>query len=181
MKGHEERKVALEVPGAPLEPISSTPGSDGRDRENVKSSASRSKESREIEGSNTVANTPPQTPAGATSRLPSAWSLEELDVQPSTPEVQSAGSAHTAQVRNISPNSASPKSRLLLSILSLLLGWAGIHRFYVRKYGTGVLMLLTFGGFYIWWLIDTVVALAGKFRDKDGRLVMNWKSEKVST
>jgi TM2 domain-containing membrane protein YozV len=33
----------------------------------------------------------------------------------------------------------------------------GIHRFYVGKIGTGILMILTFGGFGIWVLVDLIM------------------------
>jgi len=43
-----------------------------------------------------------------------------------------------------------------------------VHRFYVGKIGTGVLMILTFGGLGIWVLIDFIMILVGKFTDKEG-------------
>lgn len=49
---------------------------------------------------------------------------------------------------------ASPKSALIAFLLCLFLGNLGVHRFYVGKFGTGLLMLITFGGFGIWTLID---------------------------
>lgn len=39
-------------------------------------------------------------------------------------------------------------------ILSVLLGGVGVDRFYVGDVGLGVLKLFTFGGFFIWWVID---------------------------
>lgn len=56
-------------------------------------------------------------------------------------------------------------------LLCLLLGAFGIHRFYVGKIGTGILMILTFGGLGIWVLVDLIMIAVGSFKDKDGRLI----------
>ena len=53
-------------------------------------------------------------------------------------------------------------------LLCFFLGFLGVHRFYVGKIGTGVLMLLTFGGFGIWSLIDFIIIVCGNFKDKKG-------------
>jgi TM2 domain-containing membrane protein YozV len=53
-------------------------------------------------------------------------------------------------------------------LLCLLLGGLGIHRFYVGKIGTGILMLLTLGGLGIWALIDLIMIAVGSFKDKSG-------------
>ena len=67
-------------------------------------------------------------------------------------------------------------------VLCLLLGGFGAHRFYVGKIGTGILMILTFGGFFgIWILIDLVVILCGAFTDKDGNKIRQWTGEQLST
>ena len=50
-----------------------------------------------------------------------------------------------------------------------LLGGLGIHRFYVGKIGTGILMIITFGGLGIWALIDLIMIIVGKFKDKEGK------------
>jgi TM2 domain-containing membrane protein YozV len=69
---------------------------------------------------------------------------------------------------------ASPKSRLAAAILAWFLGLLGVHRFYVGKVGTGILMVLTFGGVGVWAIIDFIVIVVGSFRDKEGRVLSNW-------
>ena len=77
----------------------------------------------------------------------------------------------------IADGDVSPKSRLAVTLFAAA-GWftfiAGIHRFYLGKIGTGVLMLLTFGGFGVWTLIDIIMAVAGTMKDKDGKLITKW-------
>jgi TM2 domain-containing membrane protein YozV len=68
----------------------------------------------------------------------------------------------------------SPKSRLATTLLAFFLGELGIHRFYLGKIGTGILMILTLGGLGIWALIDFIMAVAGIMRDKEGKLIKNW-------
>ncbi len=65
----------------------------------------------------------------------------------------------------------SDSSWLVALILCILLGYLGIHRFYVGKAGTGILMLLTGGGFGIWWLIDIILIAVGGFTDKGGNFL----------
>ena len=63
-------------------------------------------------------------------------------------------------------------------VLCFLLGFLGAHRFYVGKYGTGVIQLLTLGGFGWWMIFDLVIILMGKFRDAHGmRLVPPHQAE----
>jgi PBP1b-binding outer membrane lipoprotein LpoB len=62
----------------------------------------------------------------------------------------------------------SNKSFLVTWLLSLLLGVLGVDRFYLGKVGTGILKLITFGGLGIWALIDLILLLANKTRDKQG-------------
>lgn len=62
----------------------------------------------------------------------------------------------------------SNKSFLATWLLSLLLGVFGVDRFYLGKVGTGILKLVTFGGLGIWALIDLILVLANKTRDKQG-------------
>ncbi len=62
----------------------------------------------------------------------------------------------------------SEKSFVAALILCILLGSLGVHRFYVGKIGTGILMLLTFGGLGIWTLVDIIVIAVGNFKDSNG-------------
>ena len=68
----------------------------------------------------------------------------------------------------------SPKSRLAVTLLAWFLGQLGIHRFYLEKYGTAILMLFTLGGLGIWALIDFIIAVTGNMKDKDGKLITTW-------
>lgn len=68
----------------------------------------------------------------------------------------------------------SEKSRLAAALLCWFIGVFGVHRFYVGKVGTGILMLITFGGLGIWALIDLIIILVGSFRDKQGKVLANW-------
>ena len=55
------------------------------------------------------------------------------------------------------------------ALLCFFLGGLGVHRFYVGKIGTGILMIFTLGGLGIWLIIDFVMILTGSFKDKEGK------------
>lgn len=79
------------------------------------------------------------------------------------------------------PNYAPPttaKSFVVTWILCLLLGGLGIDRFYLGKVGTGVLKLLTAGGFGIWILVDLIITLTGNQTDKQGRRLEGYQANK---
>jgi len=65
----------------------------------------------------------------------------------------------------------SDKNYIATVLLCFFLGTLGIHRFYVGKIGTGILMLITAGGLGIWWLIDFLISLFAHFKDKQGRVI----------
>ena len=60
------------------------------------------------------------------------------------------------------------KSKVVALILSIFLGELGIDRFYLGYIGTGILKLISCGGFGIWWLIDLIMIATGKLKPKDG-------------
>ncbi|CAN5414256.1 hypothetical protein BH10PAT4_BH10PAT4_1120 [soil metagenome] len=62
------------------------------------------------------------------------------------------------------------KQRHFLAVffLSFLWGTFGVDRFYLGKVGTGILKLVTFGGFGIWTIVDLVLIMSGAMRDKQG-------------
>ena len=62
----------------------------------------------------------------------------------------------------------SPRTRTIAAVLAFFLGVLGVHRFYVGKVGTGILQIVTAGGFGIWTLI------VGSFKDKEGRTLTTW-------
>lgn len=62
----------------------------------------------------------------------------------------------------------SPRNFIAAILLCFFLGVLGVHRFYVGKIGTGILMLLTGGGFGIWYIVDLVLIATSSFKDKHG-------------
>jgi TM2 domain-containing membrane protein YozV len=58
---------------------------------------------------------------------------------------------------------------LAVFFLSFMWGTFGVDRFYMGKIGTGILKLLTFGGFGIWVIVDLALVMSGAMRDKQGQ------------
>ena len=69
---------------------------------------------------------------------------------------------------------ASDKKIVPALLLCFFVGFLGVHRFYVGKVGTGILQLLTLGGFGIWALIDFILIVTGSFKDSDGNKLTQW-------
>ena len=60
---------------------------------------------------------------------------------------------------------------LALFLLTFFVGVLGVHRFYVGKIGTGVLMLITLGGLGVWFLVDLLLVVTGQFTNKYGQKI----------
>jgi TM2 domain-containing membrane protein YozV len=61
------------------------------------------------------------------------------------------------------------KSWVVTLLLAFFMPIFGVHRMYVGKVASGVLQMITFGGFFIWWLIDVIRILTGEFTDANGQ------------
>ena len=84
-----------------------------------------------------------------------------------------ASSSASASAMFGNASNVSPKSWLVTLLLCLFLGTICIHRFYVGKIGTGILMILLLmtGISAIWAVIDLILIILGKFKDKQGLLI----------
>ena len=94
---------------------------------------------------------------------------------------------------DIPQGDVSSKSRLAVVLLTWFLGGLGLHRFYIGKVFSGLVILilmivgyalalsvssLTGGLIFVvvglWILIDFIMAIAGTMKDKEGRPIKNW-------
>jgi TM2 domain-containing membrane protein YozV len=72
------------------------------------------------------------------------------------------------------PEEVSIKKRSVALVLCMLFGWLGLHRFYVDKHVTALIMMLSLGGFGLWYFIDLIWVIAGTFEDKEGKVLHDW-------
>jgi hypothetical protein len=68
----------------------------------------------------------------------------------------------------------SPHSRLIALVLCVLLGYLGVHRFYVGRVVSGLIWMFTGGLLGIRWLIDIILITTANFRDSEGLRVLDW-------
>lgn len=74
----------------------------------------------------------------------------------------------------------SNQSRLAVLLFAIFLGSLGVHSFVVGKVGVGLsqlaITICTCGIFgWIWPLVDVILIAVGDYRDKEGRLILNWE------
>jgi TM2 domain-containing membrane protein YozV/Tfp pilus assembly protein PilE len=74
----------------------------------------------------------------------------------------------------------SPKKRNTVMLLCFFLGWAGVHRFYLGKIITGIIMVVTLGGLGIWTLADFWISAYGPYKDSKGLYIAKSKNTGLS-
>lgn len=62
----------------------------------------------------------------------------------------------------------SEKSRFVALILCILFGFLGVHRFYLKKYPTGILFLFTGGLLFAGVIWDIIMLIMNNAKDGDG-------------
>ncbi|HRP88746.1 MAG TPA: NINE protein [Edaphocola sp.] len=60
---------------------------------------------------------------------------------------------------------------IITLVLCFVGGYIGLHNFYNRKIGYGILQILTAGGLGIWVLIDLIMIVTNNFKNKEGIVV----------
>ena len=71
--------------------------------------------------------------------------------------------------------SISEKRILPTFLLFLVLSWPlGAHRFFLRRYASAILFILTIGGCGSWWIVDFILIVTGSMKDDKGKLVKLW-------
>jgi TM2 domain-containing membrane protein YozV len=97
---------------------------------------------------------------------------------------------------DLNKTQVSKEKKLTLLLLCWLFGLFGVHRFYTGKYLTGCLQLFDLGltvilalfeadihhpivliivvSVLLWWIVDVVLIIMGKFTDKEDRPIIDW-------
>lgn len=108
-----------------------------------------------------VTQTPVQQPV--TPSVP----VNSVDPTSAAPVAPAVAPAAGVLSQEILPKPAG-KSFVVAILLSFFFGSLGVDRFYLGYIGLGIVKLITFGGFGIWYLIDLILIILGKLPAKDG-------------
>jgi TM2 domain-containing membrane protein YozV len=69
----------------------------------------------------------------------------------------------------------SEKRILPTFLLFLVLSWPlGAHRFFLKRYASAILFIITIGGLGIWWIIDFILIVTGSMEDDRRKIVKVW-------
>lgn len=82
-----------------------------------------------------------------------------------------AGHTRRARAQAIPASSDKRFSVALMLALFPITGQIGAHRFYARRWGTGILWACTGGIFFFGYLVDVILVSSGQFRDAEGQIV----------
>ncbi|MGN0903817.1 MAG: TM2 domain-containing protein [Alphaproteobacteria bacterium] len=72
----------------------------------------------------------------------------------------------------VAVENVSPKNWILCLLLCIFFGVLGFHRFYVGKWGTGLIYLITGGVFSLGVLFDIFLLATKQFTDVDGDVLL---------
>ena len=79
---------------------------------------------------------------------------------------------YSDRFKNITPITAGKMTKSTLLLITVLFGWCGIHRLIMGKYVSGILYMTTFGLYGFGWLLDILLVLFGKFKDRNGYYII---------
>jgi len=92
-------------------------------------------------------------------------------MQPEQTNIETIPVTQPVAMLGVPPAEAHPRQRhfLIAFFFSFIWGTFGVDRMYLGYIGTGIIKLLTLGGFGVWTIIDLFVIMAGAMKDKQGR------------